>query len=144
MSPRTGNRWAISTVSVIYYVTGIGTTLANIAVFAYWLQHRAFPKVLGIRLNDGGPFSEPDRYPYFQSLFIAATLVEVVAARWLQQRRKRGGYLGLGVAVAGFGFGIGFQVPFLLVTSPLDALLIGIGWRTLSDQTDARQARFRI
>jgi hypothetical protein len=117
--------------SVLYYLSGIGGSLGNIAVFVYWLRRHEFPVVLGIQLNGGAPFSEPDRYPFFQTLFILILGVDVLAARGLQQSRRWGGILGLLLAPVGFAFGVGFQLPFWLLVAPLRAVLIGWGWRSL-------------
>ena len=123
---------AIPAASVLYYLSGVGGGLANIAVLAYWLNKHRLPVVFGIELNGGGPFSPPDRFTLFACLFIASLGADVLAARWLQQGRLRGGVMGLALAPVGFAFGIGFQLPFWLAISAPQALLITWGRRSLS------------
>jgi hypothetical protein len=127
------SRRAIAAASFLYYLSGVGGGLANLAVLAYWLRKHRLPVVLGIELNSGGPFSPPDRYTVFACLFIASLGADVIAARLLQKHRRRGGVVGLALAPVGFAFGVGFELPFWLALSPLTALLIAAGWRDLRD-----------
>jgi hypothetical protein len=122
---------AIAAATLLFYLVGIGGGVANIAVLIYWLRRHDLPYVLGIQLNGGGPMSGAAQYTLFASLFILTCGADVVAGRWLQQYRRRGGVLGLTLVPVELAFAYGFQLPFWWVGTPLRGLLILAGWRHL-------------
>ena len=57
---------------------------------------------------------------------IQATL-DVLAAFWLWQRRRRGAVLGLATTPLALGLGAGFALPFLLLGVPIRVGLVVAG-----------------
>lgn len=118
---------------MISYVLGVAAGLSNVAVLLYWQRRRELPVVFGIPLLGGGPFSPPDRIPFFGSALVVAHAADAVAGQWLWRSRRRGGFLGLALTPVALVFAYGFELPYLFITAPLRAALIAAGWRSLRD-----------
>ncbi len=85
----------------------------------------------------GGPFEQigTDRLTPLgwglAAALIGTALIDVVAAKWLREGRRRGGRLALATTPISVALGVAFVVPFLLVVPPLRALLVVAGSRHL-------------
>jgi hypothetical protein len=123
--------------ALLYAVPGIGFAISVPLIVAYDALRGEHPMTpFGWRLM-ASPFEQigtDHLTPLGQALaaaLVGTGLVDVLAARWLGQGRRRGGRLALATTPISFALGIAFAVPFLLVVPPLRAILVMAGWRDL-------------
>ena len=128
---------SVRAAAVLYALPGIGFAISVPLVLAHDALRGKLPMTpFGWRLM-GGPFEQigTDRLtPLGWGLALAlvgTAILDIVAARWLRQGRRRGGRLALATTPISFALGIAFVVPFLLVVPPLRAILVVAGWRGL-------------
>jgi len=62
---------------------------------------------------------------------VGASALDVVAAIWLREGRRRGARLALATTPLTFALGAVFVLPFLLAAAPLRAVLVIAAWRSL-------------
>ena len=128
---------SVRAASLLFAVPGIGFAIFVPLVLAYDALRGELPMTpFGWRVM-GGPFEQigTERLtPLGQGLALAlvgTAIVDMVAAIWLRQGRRRGGRLALATTPISLALGIAFVVPFLLVVPPLRAILVVAGWRGL-------------
>jgi hypothetical protein len=124
---------SLRAAAAIYYFSGIAFALSNVAVMFFVGTQGRVPIVLGVDLDGGGPFETlGSRWmTLLIGLFVVVCLLEVVAARWLSQSAKRGGFLGVAVLPAGAIFWFGFALPLPWLLGLAKAILLAVGWRRL-------------
>ena len=128
---------SVRAASILYAVPGLGFGISVPLVLAYAARRGELPMTpFGWRLL-GGPFEQigTDRLTSL-GWGLAAALVEVsaldvVAAIWLRQGRRRGARLALATTPFSLALGAAFVLPFLLAVAPLRAILVIAGWRGL-------------
>ena len=113
------------TVSVLFYITGIlGAVL--------FLSTSVFTVVAGARPSEyfgdvgGGFIQEMDDGPYviLAALFGVISAFEILAARWLRTKPRKGLRLGWVLLPPGFLLSIGFVLPIWLILDPVKAVLL--------------------
>jgi len=62
---------------------------------------------------------------------VGVSALDVVAAIWLREGRRRGARLALATTLFSLALGAAFALPFLLALAPLRAILVIAGWRGL-------------
>jgi len=124
-------RPAIRAASLLYLLTGLAGGLSNLAVLAYWQRYERIPQMLGIPLDYGGLLEAPGSIGRLAPVFIASASLDLLAARWLWQGRRRGGSLGMILVPANIVVGIVLALPFWLLIAPIRGVLISIGWKSL-------------
>jgi len=128
---------SIRAASVLYAVPGLGFGISVPLVLAYAALRGELPMTpFGWRLL-GGPIEKigTDRLtPLGWTLAVAlvgVSALDVVAAIWLRDGRRRGGRLALATTSPTLALGAVFVLPFLLAVAPLRAVLVLAGWRSL-------------
>jgi hypothetical protein len=128
---------SVRAASVLYAVPGLGFAISVPLVLAYAARRGELPMTpFGWRLL-GGPFEQigTDRLtPLGWALaagLVGVSALDVVAAMWLREGRRRGAWLGLATTPATLALGAAFVLPFLLAVAPLRAILVLAAWRGL-------------
>jgi hypothetical protein len=127
----------VRAASLLYAVPGVGFAISVPLVVAYDALRGELPMTpFGWRLM-GGPFEQvgTDHLTplgrWLAAGLVVTGLLDVLAARWLAQGRRRGGRVALATTPISFALGIAFVVPFLLIAPPIRAILVMAGWRRL-------------
>ena len=127
-TPRT-----IKGAAVLGALFGAVTAVTTPPVLLELQRTGELPISFGVRALGGGPF---EALPV-QTLmvlgwaFVGLNVLELLAARWLWQGRRRGAWLALVLTLAGAPLWIGFMLPYWLIAGPLRAFLLWRGWSSL-------------
>lgn len=124
---------SVRVLAALYYFTGIGFGLSNIAVLVYVATQGRVPIVLGVDLDGGGPFESLGyrSMAVLIGLFVVVCLLEVVAARLLSRSGSRGGVLAIALLPVGAMFWFGFALPLPWFLGSLKAIFLAASWRQL-------------
>jgi hypothetical protein len=128
---------SVRAASILYGVPGLGFGIAVPLVLAYAAWRGELPMTpFGWRLL-GGPFEQigterltPLGWALAAAL-VGVSALDVVAAIWLREGRRRGARLALATTPFSLALGAAFVLPFLLAVAPLRAILVIAGWRGL-------------
>jgi len=127
-TPRT-----IKGAAVLGALFGAVTAVTTPPVLLELQRTGELPISFGVRALGGGPF---EALPV-QTLmvlgwaFVGLNVLELLAARWLWQGRRRGAWLAVLLSIAGAPFWIGFALPHWLIVGPLRVVLLWRGWASL-------------
>ena len=137
MSDTTRVAGSIRAASILYLVPGLGFGISVPLILGYAARRGELPMTpFGWRLM-GGPFEQvgTDRLtPLGQTLavgLVGVSALDVTAAIWLREGRRRGARLALATTPLSLVLGAVFVLPFLLGVAPLRAILVVAGWRSL-------------
>jgi hypothetical protein len=124
---------AVGAAAALYYFTGFAFGISNVPVATYFLATGHAPVVFGVELDGGGPFDHFGSHgmALLIAIFIVVCALEVLAARWISQRRRRGGALGALLLPVGAAFWYGFALPLPWLLGATKAILLSISWRDL-------------
>jgi hypothetical protein len=128
---------SVRAASILYLVPGLGFGISVPLVLAYAARRGELPMTpFGWRLL-GGPFEQigTERLtPMGWGLAVAlvgVSALDVTAAIWLREGRRRGGRLALATTPLSLVLGALFALPFLLAVAPVRPILVMAGWRSL-------------
>jgi hypothetical protein len=124
---------AITTASILYLVSGLGTLVVNMPVIAFMTENRTFPVVLGIPLM-GSSFAERLGMDFMiraSIVFQIVNALDALVGYWLWKSEKRGGRLGIIMVAVGLPFWILFELPFFLLAGPIRLIALAAGWKSL-------------
>jgi hypothetical protein len=137
MTNTTGLATSVRAASILYGVPGLGFGISVPLVLAYAANRGELPMTpFGWRLM-GGPYEQigTDRLTplgwVLAGTLVGVSLLDVLAAIWLRQGRRRGARLALATTPVSLALGAAFVLPFLLAVVPLRAVLVIAGWRGL-------------
>jgi hypothetical protein len=123
--------------SILYAAPGLGFGISVPLVLAYAAIRGELPRTpFGWRLL-GGPFAKigTDRLTLLgwalAVALVGVSALDVVAAIWLRDGRRRGARLALATTPLTLALGAVFVLPLLLAVAPLRAILVIAGWRGL-------------
>lgn len=126
--------------AVLFALTGVPATVIMPFFLAWIAVNDQLPMLGGVRGLGGGPFEQlgPRAMALLGIPFVATSVLEIVAARWLWRHERPGRVLGLALLVPTEIFAIGYALPIWHFLVPLRsvALLPGL----LTDRRSAAEA----
>ncbi|HEY6057702.1 MAG TPA: hypothetical protein VIV06_06685, partial [Candidatus Limnocylindrales bacterium] len=110
--------------ATIQFALGAGFGIGAAATLAYFARNGELPMTPWGFRSMSGPFERlgPTAFARLGWGLVGVCALDVVAARWLWQGRRRGLRLGLATAPPALVLGAGFALPFLLVGVPIRIL----------------------
>jgi len=119
--------------SALSAILGAGFGIGATWTVTHLLQHDELPMTPWGFRSMAGPFEDlgPGPLVVLGVGLVALCAVDVIAAVWLWQGRRRGGILSLITAVPCLALAIGFALPFLLLGIPVRTALVLNAWSRL-------------
>ncbi|HET7699751.1 MAG TPA: hypothetical protein VFM06_02660 [Candidatus Limnocylindria bacterium] len=115
--------------AILFALTGVPTTLV-MPFFLVWIAvNDQLPMMGGVKGLSGGPFEPlgPRAMALLGIPFVATSVLELVAARWLWRRERRGRVLGLSLLIPTEVFAIGYDLPIWHVLTALRSAALVAG-----------------
>jgi hypothetical protein len=118
----------------MYAALGLGFGAGSVVTLVFLARDGELPMTPWGFRSMSGPFERlgPGAFTVLGSALIGICVLQVVAAVWLWQGRRRGAQLALATTPLALGLGAGFALPFLLVGEPIAAALATAGRRSLT------------
>jgi hypothetical protein len=127
------NHPLVTALTVFILIDALGWALGVLPVLRYALVHRELPMTFGFRALSG-PFEALglDALLVAGIVFVAVSLLKLLAAYWTWRLRMDGLVLQLILLAISAIFWYGFALPFGPPVGLIQVVLIALSWKTFS------------